>query len=347
MTRMLLAGALLAYSSFAVATAHADTLTISAWGGTSQEAQRKVYFEPFSKETGVSIVEDEFLGGIGILRTQAMSGSPTWNVVQIEDQELQLGCEEGLYVPIDYEMLGIPQDAFIPGAATECGIGAYVWSKVLGYDGSKLEKAPQNWADFWDTTTWPGTRALRRGPQYNLEFALIADGVPVADVYDVLATPEGVDRAFAKLDEIKPNLIWWEAGAQPLQMMAAGEVVMTSVYNGRVTTSNRTEGTNFVGVWPGSAYSIDSWVIIDGTPNIETAHAFLKYASDPERQAQLPEYIAYGPTVVDAVQHVKPDTAPLLPTTPANLEVAFEMDTAFWVEHIESLTERFDRWASQ
>lgn len=347
MTRFLLASALLATTSLGLSSAHADSLTIAAWGGTSQEAQRTVYFQPFSEETGTSITEDEFLGGIGVLRTQAMGGAPTWNLVQVEDQELQLGCEEGLYVPIDYSLLDFSPDDFIPGAATECGVGTYVWSKQLGYDASRLETGPENWADFWDTETWPGTRALRRGPQYNLEFALIADGVAVAEVYDVLATPEGVDRAFDKLNEIKGSLIWWEAGAQPLQMMAAGEVVMTSVYNGRVTTSNRTEGTNFVGVWPGSAYSIDSWVIVEGTPNVETAHAFINFASDPERQAQLPEYIAYGPTVIAAADHVSAETAPLLPTTPANLEVAFEMSTAFWVENIESLTERFDRWASQ
>ena len=347
MTRVFLAGAVIAAGTLATSSALADSLTIAAWGGTSQESQRTVYFQPFSEETGVSITEDEFLGGIGVLRTQAMGGAPTWNLVQVEDQELQLGCEEGLFVPINYDLLDFSPDDFIPGAATECGVGTYVWSKVLGYDANRLENAPSNWADFWDTETWPGTRALRRGAQYNLEFALIADGVDVSEVYDVLGTPEGVDRAFAKLDEIKGSLIWWEAGAQPLQMMAAGEVVMTSVYNGRVTTSNREEGTNFVGVWPGSSYSIDSWVIIEGTTNVETAHAFINFASDPERQAQLPELIAYGPTVIAAVDHVKAETAPLLPTTPVNLEVAFEMNTAFWVENVESLTERFDRWASQ
>jgi spermidine/putrescine-binding protein len=166
----------------------------------------------------------------------------------------------------------LSQDDFIEGAATECGVGTIVWSTQIGYDAGRIDEAPQSWADFWNTEKWPGTRALRRGPKYTLEFALMADGVPAGEVYDVLRTEEGVERAFAKLDELRDNLIWWEAGAQPLQMLASGEVVMTSIYNGRMTGSNRDEGTNFAGVWPGSIYSIDSWVILEGSDDVELAH---------------------------------------------------------------------------
>ncbi|MGY6409866.1 MAG: ABC transporter substrate-binding protein [Alkalilacustris sp.] len=341
--RMVLA---LAATALAV-PATAETLTIASWGGAFQEAQRTHFFLPFAEQAGISLLEDEFIGGIGVLRAQVMAGSPTWNVVQVEAEELTLGCEEGLFVPIDYGMLDFAPEDFIDGAATECGVGTIVWSKVLGYDGGRLDSGPTSWADFWDTETFPGTRALRRGAQYNLEFALMADGVAPGDVYDLLRTPEGVDRAFAKLDELRDNLIWWEAGAQPLQMMASGEVVMTSVYNGRVTASNRSEGTDFRIVWPGSIYAIDSWVILEGTPNVETAHAFINFASDPARMARIPETIAYGTTVRAAADLVAEEFQADLPTTAGNIEEAIEFDTEFWVENIESLTERFDRWAAR
>src|SRR5699024_12305714 len=114
------------------------------------------------------------------------------------------------------------------------------------------------------------------------------------EVYEVLETDEGVDRAFNKLDEIKDEIVWWEAGAQPLQLLASGEVVMSSAYNGRLTGSNQSEGTNFQIVWPGSFYSIDYWVILTDSPNIEQAYEFISFASEPERQALLPDYVAYG-----------------------------------------------------
>ncbi|MGY6633141.1 MAG: ABC transporter substrate-binding protein [Alkalilacustris sp.] len=337
----------LAAGTLAAAPAMSETLTIASWGGAFQEAQRNVFFQPFAAEAGIDLLEDEFIGGIGVLRAQVMAGSPTWNVVQVEAEELTLGCEEGLFVPIDYDQLDFAPGDFIDGAATECGVGTIVWSKVLGYDGARLDSGPTSWADFWDIEAFPGTRALRRGAQYNLEFALMADGVAPDEVYEVLRTADGVDRAFAKLDALRDNLIWWEAGAQPLQMMAAGEVVMTSVYNGRVTGSNRAEGTEFRVVWPGSIYAIDSWVILEGTPNVDTAHAFINFASDPARMARIPETIAYGTTVRAAADLVAEDLAAELPTTPANMEDAIEFDTEFWVENIESLTERFDRWAAR
>jgi putative spermidine/putrescine transport system substrate-binding protein len=343
----LIGAAAIAAIGLAAAPAAAEDLTIASWGGVFQEAQRTVYFEPFAEKHGINLIEDEFIGGVGVIRAQVMGGAPTWNIVQVEAEELILGCEEGLYVPINYDLLDYAPEEYIDGAATECGVGTIVWSKQLAFDGNRLDKAPESWADFWDTETWPGTRALRRGAQYNLEFALMADGVPADEVYDVLRTEEGVERAFAKLDEIRDNLIWWEAGAQPLQMMAAGEVEMTSAYNGRLTTSNRQEGTNFQGVWPGSIYAIDSWVILEGTPNVETAHAFINFASDPERQALMPEYIAYGTTIAAASEHVPEEYVADLPTTPENLEGALEFDTEFWVENIEHLTERFERWAAR
>jgi putative spermidine/putrescine transport system substrate-binding protein len=346
LTRLLGAAAIVAIG-LAASPAAAEDLTIASWGGVFQEAQRTVYFEPFAEKHGINLIEDEFIGGIGVIRAQVMGGAPTWNIVQVEAEELILGCEEGLYVPIDYDLLDYAPEDYIDGAATECGVGTIVWSKQLAFDGNRLDKAPESWADFWDTETWPGTRALRRGAQYNLEFALMADGVAAEEVYDVLRTEEGVERAFAKLDEIRDNLIWWEAGAQPLQMMAAGEVEMTSAYNGRLTTSNRQEGTDFQGVWPGSIYAIDSWVILEGTPNVETAHAFINFASDPERQALMPEYIAYGTTIAAASEHVPEEYVADLPTTPENLEGAIEFDTEFWVENIERLTERFERWAAR
>ena len=342
----LAAGVALAGTGAAI-PAGAQELTITSWGGTYQDAQREIYFKPFTEEHGVEIVEDEYNGGVGVLRAQVMGGSPTWDIVQVEAEELVLGCEEGLYVPIDYEQLDYAQEDFIDGAATECGVGTIVWSTQIGYDANRIEEAPTSWADFWNTEKWPGTRALRRGPKYTLEFALMADGVPAGEVYDVLRTEEGVERAFAKLDELGDNLIWWEAGAQPLQMLAAGEVVMTSIYNGRMTGSNRDEGTNFAGVWPGSIYAIDSWVILEGSPDVETAHQFINFASNPERQALVPEHIAYGTTVKAASEHVPEEFVADLPTSPANLEGAIELDTEFWVENIESLTERFDRWSAR
>ncbi|HLW28726.1 MAG TPA: ABC transporter substrate-binding protein [Kiloniellales bacterium] len=326
--------------------AEARPFTVTSWGGNYQDAQREIYFEPYKEETGNELFEDVWNGGVGAIRAKVEGGASDWDVVQVEVEELVIGCEEGLYELLDWDQLGL-SGKLIPGAEHECGAGTIVWSTVLAYDGDVLSEGPASWADFWDVEKFPGKRALRRGPQYSLEFALQADGVPVNEVYDVLGTDEGVDRAFAKLDEIKDHIVWWEAGAQPLQLLASGEVVMTSAYNGRLTGANQTEGRNFQIVWPGSLYSIDYWVILAGSPHIEQGHEFIAFASDPSRQAGLPQRVPYGVTHVDAAAGIPEDVLPDVPTAPENLEVAAEINTEFWVDNIERLTERFNSWIAQ
>ena len=212
-------------------------------------------------------------------------------MVQVEAEELVLGCEEGLYEPIDWDAVG-GKDQFIDAAVDDCGVGTIVWSTAIAYDGDKITDEPADRAGPISGTprSIPGKRGLRRGPKYTLEFALMADGVPPAEVYDVLRTEEGVDRAFAKLDEIKDDIIWWEAGAQPPQLLGSGEVIMTSAYNGRISAANQEEGRNFKVVWPGSIYAVDSWVILANSPNKEAGlrvHRLREPARAPEQPAEV------------------------------------------------------------
>jgi putative spermidine/putrescine transport system substrate-binding protein len=338
--------AAVAGAALLAASAEARDLTIVSWGGAYQDAQREVFFEPFVAETGSAITEDSWNGGIGALRARA-EGPASWDLVQVETDELVLGCEEGVIVPLDWETLGA--DNFLPSAVHECGVGNIVWATVLAYDADRFpENPPASWADFFDTEAFPGTRALRAGPRQALEFALMGDGVPVDEVYDVLRTPEGVDRAFAKLDSIKDSLIFWEAGAQPPQLLASGEVVMTTAYNGRVTAANQSEGRNFQIAWEaGYVYQLDSWVILANSDKQDEAFQFIQFWADPARQALLPPYIPYGPTHVDAAAQVDPEVLPDIPSAPQNLPHGLFFDDVFWVDNVEALNERFTAWAGQ
>jgi putative spermidine/putrescine transport system substrate-binding protein len=326
--------------------AAARDLTIVSWGGNYQDAQKKIYFEPFAQKLGKPVLDESWDGGIGVIAAKVKAGEANWDVVQVETEELELGCMDGFYEPIDWEKLG-GKDKFLDAGVHDCGAGAIVWSTLISYDGDRLKEAPTSWADFWNLEKFPGKRGFRRGPKYSLEFALMADGVKPAEVYDVLRTPEGVDRAFKKLDEIKSDIVWWEAGAQPLQLLASGEVAMTTAYNGRISGINKAEGKNFKVVWPGSIYAIDSWVILKGSPNKDDAMEFIAFASKAENQSKLPEYIAYGLPQKEAAAAVPPEQAAELPTAEANLVDAVALDGGFWVDNIEELTSRFNAWLAQ
>ena len=320
-------------------------LNVVSWGGAYQDGQREVYFKPFIA-AGNKMTDESWDGGLGVLRTKIKGGNNNWDVVQVEADELEVGCDEGLFERLDVAKIG-GAARYLPGTVHACGVGAIIYNLVLAYDGDKLKAAPNGWADFFDTRKVPGKRAVRNGAKWNLELALIADGVPKADVYKVLRTPEGVDRAFRKLDTIKGDLVFWKSGAQPPQMLAAGDVVMTTAYNGRITAANEKDKKNFKMVWKDTPYTLDSWVIMKGSPKKAEAEKFLEFAGRPENQGKLPKYIRYGLTAKDAFARVDPALLADLPTNPANLNQAFPDDARFWIDNIDKLTERWNKWAAQ
>ncbi|MET3457676.1 ABC transporter substrate-binding protein [Pseudomonas kilonensis] len=322
----------------------AQQLTVVSFGGLNKQAQEKAFYQPFSKAHNVDIEAGEFNGEMAKIKAMVETGQVGWDVVEVESPELVRGCSEGLFEPLDWSKLG-DKKQLVDTAVSECGAGIFIWSTVLAYDSKKLAKAPTGWADFWDVKTYPGKRALRKSAKFTLEIALLADGVSQGQLYSVLETPEGVDRAFKKLDEIKSSIQWWEAGAQPMQWLVSGDVVMTSAYNGRVTAAQK-EGHPFSIVWNGSLYDLDNWAIVKGSKNKALAEQFIAFANRAENQKVFAETIPYGPTNTQAIAQIDPKVRPDLPTAPANLKGARGVDTEFWIEHGEELEQRFNAWAA-
>lgn len=322
-----------------------NTLTVVNFGGANGAAQKKAYFEPFEK-TGVGkVVAVEYNGEQAKIKAMVEAKKVTWDVVEVESPDINRGCDEGLFEKLDWSKVGNKAD-FQKAAVHECGVGTFVWSTVMAYNADKIKNAPTSWADFWDTKKYAGKRGMRKGARYNLEFALMADGVDPADVYKVLATQAGADRAFAKMTALKPNIQWWEAGAQPPQFLVAGDVAMTTAYNGRIDAAQR-EGKNLQISWTGGIYDLDYWVMPKGTPNKDLAHKFIAMASSPDAQAEYAKNISYGPTNNKALTKLDAKVLNLLPTSAANSKNALQFNIGFWSDQGEALEKRFAAWAAQ
>jgi putative spermidine/putrescine transport system substrate-binding protein len=322
-------------------------LTIVGWGGSSQDAHRKAYWTSFTKTSGVALREDTWHGGVGVIRTKVIGGDSSWDIVQVETEDLILGCEEGLFQPLDWAKLG-GRRAFIPTAVHDCGVGAMLWSYLIGYDGDRIKgKGPQSWADFWDVKRFPGKRGMRKTPKYTLEFALMADGVPPAQVYATLRTPAGVDRAFRKLDQLKPQIIWWSSISQVPDLIGSGEVAMSVTSPGRLIVANRTENRHFKVDWHQNIYAVDYWVILKNSPRREEANELLRYMTRPENQMRLAMFMPTGLTSIEASRRIDPVYKRDTPTDPANMTDALQLDGDFWVEYGDQLTQRFNAWVAR
>ncbi|WP_419905667.1 ABC transporter substrate-binding protein [Kiloniella sp.] len=346
----------------ATAVQAADSITVVSWGGAYTASQRGAYSDPFTAKTGVTILDSDQAGnGLAGLRAQAEAGNVTWDVLDILEGDSMLACDEGLAVELDYnkDLNAAPDgtaalEDFIPGSLNGCFVPTIVYSTVIAFNDTAFSgDKPSTIADVFDLKKYPGKRALEKKPDANLEWALIADGVAVADVYDVLDTPEGVDRAFAKLDTIKDSVVWWEAGSQAVQLLADGEVSVASGYNGRIFDAQVNDKQPFTIIWDGQVFELDGYVIPKGAPNMKAAMDYLRYATDTQRNADQAKFISYGPARASAAPLVSThittgiDMGPHMPTHPDNFKTPVKKDPGFWADNKDDLSERFNAWLAQ
>jgi putative spermidine/putrescine transport system substrate-binding protein len=342
-------GRLIAVSAAAIALAgiaNAEELRIVSWGGAVNDAYRASMWEPYTKQSGVKVVEDVYSGEFGKIKSQVEAGNLQWDVADPEWPEVEQGCREGLFEKIDVAQFDSKD--LIKGAVSECGVMTILGGTVLAYNSEKISDPPKSWADFWDVKKYPGKRGMRRAITDTLPMALMADGVPNAEIYKVLATKEGQDRAFKKLDELKQHIVWWTSGTEQIQGLLTGEYDMAMAWNGRVTTANKEEGAKLAIAWgAGQVLNGDRWVILKGSPNKRQALDFIKFALRPEQQAEFMRKIPYGQVNQKAYALLSDEEKKNLPTTEEHLKEAVLVDPAFFLEHREALTERFEKWVTE
>ena len=340
--------ALLALTALSTGSVSARDLTWVSFGGALQDAIREQFAKPFTAQTHTPLIEDTYAGALSAVAAQVMAKNVTWDVVDFDSDVVRAGCEQGYLERIDWTKMPA-KTAFLPAAVdTPCGVGFLTGALVMGYDSTKYPSAkPSSWADFWDTAKFPGKRGMRQDPNGTLEIALMADGVAPADVYKVLATPEGVERAFRKLEPLKPYISWWSVGAQSVQALASGEVAMTAAYSGRLISANASEAKHYALTWDaGTIYFQDYFGIPKGSPNKEAAMAFIASTAQLPRQLGFSRASGYGPTLVVQADQVGPELQANV-LTPERLAHSVSRDDAFWSEHRDELVKRFSIWAAK
>lgn len=341
-----LPGLTLAASAFLTGLAHAETLSVVTFGGAYEDAAKHAYFTPFTEKTKNDFTFESYDGGIAKLQAMVQAKNTTWDLIDLETNDAITACDEGLLQKFDVSTIGDTKD-FLPGSILKCAVASMVWSTIYAYDSSKLKTAPTAIADFFDVQKFPGKRGLRKSPKVAMEWALLADGVPKAELYKVLGTPAGVERAFKKLDTIKSSIVWWEAGSQAPQLLADGAVAMVMAYNGRIADAVKKDGKPFKIVWDGQVYDYEWWAVPTGAKHAKTADEFIVFASQPQRYADLSKYIPYAPPRKEAIALVDKARLNDLPTAPANFKNAVQIDAAFWADNGDSLGKQFQTWMAR
>jgi putative spermidine/putrescine transport system substrate-binding protein len=340
--------------ALAMQSSRAEEITFTSWGGSYAKAQSDTTAKPFEATTGTKVRMEEYPGGLDQLRLQVKSGNVTWDVVDLTLSDALRACDDGLLERIKPDQLapGLKGETarldYVPDGLTDCLAGTTIWSNVLVYQQDRSRTVqPKTVADFFDLVKFPGKRALNKSAQGNLEWALIADGVSIDQVYSVLSTPAGQERAFRKLDLIKSSIIWWETGSEPAQLLLDGKVTMASAYNGRIYASIMKDRKPLAFIWDGQLLNIEGLAIVKGTKHAAAAHEFVRFATQPKVLAAMAPLTAYGPTRLSSSTLIDEMMQNMLPTARWYQRRSLTVDARWWANRADELNKRFAVWAGK
>lgn len=337
----------------------AKELVVVSWGGAYSASQQKAYHDPYmAKNSDIKILNDDSSNeAVAKLRAQAEANNITWDLVDVVASDAMRLCDEGLALEIDHDEMLAPAPDGTPASkdfgdliVSPCFIPQIVYSTTFGYRTDKVKEKPTSVCAVFDLEKFPGKRALEKRAINNMEWALICDGVDAKDVYDVLDTKEGRERAFKKLDTIKDQVVWWSKGAQTPQLLADGEVVMGSTYNGRLFSLIEEKKAPVAMLWDWQVFDLDGWIVPKGTKNLDEVMTYLRFATDTQRLADQAKYISYGPARKSSAPLVGKhatlgiDMKPHMPTSPENSKTTLLYNYEWWADNRDDLDQQFQAW---
>ncbi|PJG50314.1 hypothetical protein CVM73_37015 [Bradyrhizobium forestalis] len=332
-------------------------VVVYSYGGSFTENLRKYVSDPFTKATGIRVVDVTADNSEPQIKAMHEAGRVDWDVAFVNAfwpayLELQ---QAGAFMPIEYslwddeDLRGVPESARLTNAVV-----AYQNANLLVYDERAFPKGgPKNWADFWNIEEFPGPRGLpANGFMADLVIALIADGFTHKGLWRL--TDDKVDRALKKLDEIKPHIAkWWTAGGEPIQLLISGEYALTSSYDGRALAAVK-RGISIRMVWDGATLADNYWTVLNGGPNSTNAQKFIAFVNRAEIAAGFTQGTGYPGPNTNQLKYLPADLVPLVSINPDNAAKAVRCDVAWFLEkradgktNTDHIQERWLAWRAR
>jgi putative spermidine/putrescine transport system substrate-binding protein len=312
-----------------------DTVVFADYGGGTREIRTSVFASPFTDETGARVIfADADLAKVPLF---AERGRAEWDLIDLDGWDIYRFAQDGFLRKLPRE---VKRGDDVPGPVADYATGGYVVSDGIAYS-TEASRKPRSWADFFDTENFPGKRGLFVSfPVMILEAALLADGVPCEEVY-----PLDFDRAFAKLDEIRDDVLFYETAAQGIQFLVQGSVSMSITNSGRVFQA-KNQGLPVDFLWNEASPARGFPGIPKDAPHPEAAFALADFMAQPEQQAEFARLTGYGPTTSAALDMLPDEILEAIPGSPEHEKVACERDVTDVARQQDEYFKRFAEWAA-
>jgi putative spermidine/putrescine transport system substrate-binding protein len=298
---------------------------------------RTYVYDPFTKATGIEVVS--FTANVAKVLSMAESGQIDLDVLNYGTATTIILGRRGFLEPMDRGRFKLTNTRDIPDAIQQYHVEENVFSNVIGYNTQSFaSNHPRTWAEFWDVQKFPGGRTLEdlASEFCYLEFALLADGVPMNHIY-----PINLDRAFKKLSEIRPSITkWWESGATSAELFSTKAVTVGGLWHTRIQALIDDKGP-FAIEWNQAMRESTVRSVLKNSPNRDNAFKLIDFAMQPSVQAAVAQHVDVGPTNRRAFDHIDAATANRLPTSPDHMKVSFANNAAWWVDNRDEVQKRW------
>jgi putative spermidine/putrescine transport system substrate-binding protein len=314
-------------------------IVVANTGGPYLQAVLDATGKAFQEKTGIEVLGD---GPQTLPQLQQMVAADrvSWDVVEVPPVFTMRYCGE-LFQKLPEDLQNYPN--VLPGFGNECGIPSVGYANIMLYNTKTFPNGgPQSWADFFDTAKFPGKRGLWDGAEgVNLEIALMADGVAPDQLY-----PLDLDRAFAKLDTIRDDIVFWRSGAQSTQMMESQEVDMLMAWSSRAYPALN-NGAPFLPVWNQHIIYNNVLTIPKGAKHPEVSADFIRTAMEPAQQARVSELYPVTPGLIGTEPNLNEAGKLLFAATPERAASAVRPNLQWVADNSAEINRRWTEWLNK
>ncbi|MFW6037840.1 MAG: extracellular solute-binding protein [Desulfonatronovibrio sp.] len=281
----------------------ADSIRFDGWGGSTSKAFRKYAFEPFTKATGIKVIDGEF-GDMDSYLTRVIASFPPggeYNLAHLSGVfdyaryvglGFNTGLDESKIKNLDLVMQAMiePYRKITPDALS--AVPYSLGQTGIAYNTKHIskEKAEELGASLlWDDSV-KGNLGSWGDWRTNIWYAALHTDQNPNDIQDLDAVWNALQEQVPKVKK------YWSSGAELMSLLANEEIYATVAWSGRVVQL-QDQGYPIAYLSPYNCYSWQECIFVLKGTDLDMAHQLLDFMLEPEAAIAVSEGMGYPPSL--------------------------------------------------